>query len=148
MLVPRFGVDFMVGEFRRLGFEHVTEFPHGRVHELAPGVSVASFQYGFDDTLLVVADHDTVLFDVNDCKIRGRPFRQIVRRFGSPDVMLKSHSFAQGYPNCYDAADPDDLALVSTAASSTTSSCAARGGPASLRGARSRSTPSPAGSGW
>lgn len=113
VLVPRFGVDFMVGEFRRLGFEQVTELPHGRAHQLAPGVEVASFQYGFDDTLLVVSDHDRVLFDVNDCKIRGRPLRQIVRRFGNPDVMLKSHSFAQGYPNCYDADDPHDLGLVS-----------------------------------
>ncbi len=76
-------------------------------------MSVASFQYGFDDTLLVVSDHGTVLFDVNDCKIHGRPLRQVVRRFGNPDVMLKSHSFAQGYPNCYDAEDPAQLGLVS-----------------------------------
>ncbi len=113
LLVPRFGIDFMVGEFHRLGFQDVRELTHGRVYDLAPDVRVASYQYGFDDTLLVVADHDHVLFDVNDCKTRGRPLRRIVDEFGHPDVMLKSHSFAQGYPNCYDAADPADLALVS-----------------------------------
>lgn len=113
VLVPRFGVDFMVGEFRRFGFDRISEVPHGEVQTLAPGVQLGSYQYGFDDTLLAVADGDHVVFDVNDCKVRGRPLGQIVRRFGRPDVMLKSHSFAQGYPNCYDADDPDDLILVS-----------------------------------
>jgi len=112
VLVPKFGIDFMEGEFRRLGFEQITEIPHGRVLELAPGVRVGSYQYGFDDTLLVVADGDTSIWDVNDCKIRGRPLRKIVRRFGRPDVALKSHSFAQGYPNCYTADDRRDLGRI------------------------------------
>jgi UDP-MurNAc hydroxylase len=112
VLVPRFGVDFMVGEFRRLGFEDITEIRHGEEHELAPGVRIGSYQYGFDDTLLVVADGDVSIWDVNDCKIRGRPLRKIVKQFGRPEIALKSHSFAQGYPNCYTADDPRDLGRI------------------------------------
>ena len=112
VLVPKFGIDFMVGEFRRLGFDTITEIPHGRERELAPGVRIGSFQYAFDDTLLVVVDGDTSIWDVNDCKIRGKPLRKIVRTFGTPDIALKSHSFAQGYPNCYDADDPRDLGRI------------------------------------
>lgn len=112
VLVPKFGIDFMVGEFRRLGFEDITEIRHGDEHELAPGVRMGSYQYGFDDTLLVVADGDASMWDVNDCKIRGKPLRRIVGRFGRPDIALKSHSFAQGYPNCYTADDPRDLGRI------------------------------------
>lgn len=112
ILVPKFGIDFMVGEFRRLGFDDVTEIKHGQSLELAPMVTVASFQYDFDDTLFAVRDGDAVVFDINDCKIRGKPLARVVRTFGRPDVVLKSHSFAQGYPNCYDADDPRDLALI------------------------------------
>jgi UDP-MurNAc hydroxylase len=112
VLVPKFGVDFMVGEFRRLGFEQITEIPHGAEHSLGGDVRLGSYQYGFDDTLLVVADGDRSIWDVNDCKIRGNPLRNIVHRFGRPDVALKSHSFAQGYPNCYEADDPQDLGRI------------------------------------
>ena len=113
VLVPRFGIDFMVGEFRRLGFEKITEIPHGRLMTLAPGVRVGSYQYGFDDTLFAVADGDTTVYDLNDCKIRGPSLRKVVKQIGQPDLMLKSHSFAQGYPNCYDADDPNDVRLLS-----------------------------------
>ncbi|HEY8216838.1 MAG TPA: MBL fold metallo-hydrolase [Acidimicrobiia bacterium] len=113
VLIPKFGVDIMATEFGRLGFEDVTELPHGRVHELAPDVSIASYQYDFDDTLLVIADGETSIWDINDCKIRGRSLRQVIARHGRPDVALKSHSFAQGYPNCYEADDPRDLGRIS-----------------------------------
>lgn len=109
VLVPEFGVDVMAGEVRSLGFGDVRELPHGEVVELAPGVRVASYQYGADDTAFVVADGDTVLVDINDCKIRGRALRQIRRTFGRPTFMLKSHSWAQAYPFNYTADDPADL---------------------------------------
>jgi UDP-MurNAc hydroxylase len=112
VLCARFGVDVMGGEVRELGFRKVTELPHGEVRELAPGVRVASYQYGFDDTAFVVADGDTVLADLNDCKIRGRALRQITRDFGSVTFMLKTHSWAQSYPHLYEAEDPEDLTLL------------------------------------
>jgi UDP-MurNAc hydroxylase len=112
VLCARFGVDVMAGEVRELGFRHVRELPHGEVTELAPGVRVASYQYGFDDTAFVVADGDTVLADLNDCKLRGRALRQISEDFGAVTFVLKTHSWAQSYPHLYEAEDPADLTLL------------------------------------
>ena len=112
VLCARFGVDVMAGEVRELGFRSVTELPHGEVREVAPGVRVASYQYGFDDTAFVVADGDTVLADLNDCKIRGRALRQIAEDFGPVTFLLKTHSWAQSYPHLYEAEDPEDLTLL------------------------------------
>jgi hypothetical protein len=50
--------------------------------------------------------------DVNDCKIRGRALDQIIDDWGRPTMMLKTFSWAQGYPYCYTADDPADLELV------------------------------------
>ena len=112
VLCARFGVDVMAGEVRDLGFRTVTELPHGEVRELAPGVRVASYQYGFDDTAFVVADGDTVLANLNDCKIRGRALRQIADDFGDVTFLFKTHSWAQSYPHLYEAEDPEDLTLL------------------------------------
>jgi UDP-MurNAc hydroxylase len=112
VLVPRFGVDVLAGEVRNLGFENVAELPHAQVLQLSPEVRVASYQYGTDDTVFVIADGDEVLVDVNDSKIRGRALRQLRDEFGRPTFVCKSYSFAQGYPACYTADDPADLELV------------------------------------
>jgi UDP-MurNAc hydroxylase len=112
VLCARFGVDVMGSEVRDLGFGKVTELPHGEVRELAPGVRVASYQYGFDDTAFVVADGDTVLANLNDCKIRGRALRQIAEDFGPVTFLFKTHSWAQSYPHLYEAEDPEDLTLL------------------------------------
>jgi UDP-MurNAc hydroxylase len=112
VLCARFGVDVMGDEVRELGFGKVTELPHGEVRDLAPGVRVASYQYGFDDTAFVVADGDTVLANLNDCKIRGRALRQIADDFGPVTFLFKTHSWAQSYPHLYEAEDPEDLTLL------------------------------------
>ena len=114
VMVPRFGVDVMPGEVAGLGFEKVRELEHGVVVELAAGVRVASYQYGFDDTMFVVQDGDTVLADLNDCKIRGRALRAALEDFGPVTFMLRTHSWAQSYPLLYDADDPADLELLTT----------------------------------
>ncbi|MEX1007232.1 MAG: MBL fold metallo-hydrolase [Acidimicrobiia bacterium] len=112
VLVPKFGIDVMAGEVRALDFHEVMELPHGQVVQLGPRVRVASYQYGADDTVFVVADGNDVLVDVNDSKIRGRALRHIRDEFGTPTFVFKSYSFAQAYPTCYTADDPDDLTLV------------------------------------
>jgi UDP-MurNAc hydroxylase len=112
VLVPQFGVDVLAGEVRSLGFGEVMELPHAQVVQLGPNVRVASYQYGTDDTVFVVADGDDVLVDVNDSKIRGRALRQLREEFGRPTFVFKSYSFAQAYPACYTADDPADLELL------------------------------------
>ena len=113
VLIPKFGVDVMRRECESLGFQTVTELAHGEVFEPVPGLSIASFQYGFDDTALLITDGKTVIGDFNDCKIRGRPLRQIRDTFGPITFLLKNHSWAMSYPNRYDAEDAGDLALLS-----------------------------------
>ncbi|MFN8027966.1 MAG: MBL fold metallo-hydrolase [Acidimicrobiia bacterium] len=112
ILVPKFGVPTLADEVRNLGFHEVMELPHGQVVQLAPGVRVASYQNGPDDSAFVIADGDKVLVDINDGKIRGRTLKKIREEFGTPTFVLKSYSFAQAYPVCYTADDPADLELI------------------------------------
>ncbi|MFI5053277.1 MAG: MBL fold metallo-hydrolase, partial [Acidimicrobiia bacterium] len=113
VLVPKFGVDKLAGEVHGLGFDEVMEIPHAQIVQLVPGVRVASYQNGPDDSVFVVADHEHVLVNINDGKIRGRTLRRILDDFGTPTFVFKSYSFAQAYPVCYTADDPADLALIS-----------------------------------
>jgi UDP-MurNAc hydroxylase len=115
VIVPRFAVDVMPGEVRGLGFERVLELPHGDVVDLAPGLRIASFQYGFDDSALLLESGGVVLADLNDCKVRGSAMQEVLDVFGRPTFMFKSHSWAQAYPVRYEAEDPSELELVSRA---------------------------------
>jgi UDP-MurNAc hydroxylase len=110
--IPRFGNPVMPKELQALGFRRIVEMPHGRSVEVATGVSLTSFQYGFDDSALVVSGPDAVVVDMNDCKMRPEDLVRLRERFGRPALMLKSHSFAQGYPHCYRAEDEADLAIL------------------------------------
>jgi UDP-MurNAc hydroxylase len=108
VLIPRFGVDVMRFELANLGFTDVTELEHGDVTRLATGTRLASYQYGPDDSALVVERNGVVLADLNDCKISGASVRPLLRAFGNPTFFFKSHSFAQAYPNCYNFEDEGD----------------------------------------
>jgi UDP-MurNAc hydroxylase len=112
VLVPEFGVPTLAEEVHALGFDDVMEMPHAQPVQLAPGVRVASYQVGPDDSVFVVADGDCVFVDVNDTKIRGRSLQRILDEFGRPTFVFKSYSFAQSYPVLYTAEDPADLELV------------------------------------
>ena len=112
VLIPRFGVDVMRHELDQLGFKDVTELPHAAPLTLASGTRIGSYQYGPDDSACVVERDGVVLADLNDCKIKGRAAWPILKAFGAPTFVFKSHSFAQAYPNCYDIADPADAQLM------------------------------------
>ena len=112
VFIPRFGVDVMRHELDDIGFTRVTELPHGDVVTLPSGTRLASYQYGPDDSAVVVERGGIVLADFNDCKIKGTAVRPMLKTFGAPAFLFKSHSFAQAYPNCYDIADPADATLM------------------------------------
>jgi UDP-MurNAc hydroxylase len=112
VLIPRFGVDVMRHELDQLGFKDVTEMPHGEAMRLPSGTRVASYQYGPDDSAFVVERDGVVLADLNDCKIKGPAARPMMKAFGRPTFIFKSHSFAQAYPACYDIKDPADAKLM------------------------------------
>lgn len=77
VLIPRFGVDVMRGELDRLGFHDVTEMNHSETLRLTGGLSVTSYQYGFDDSALVVVGPSVVIFNLNDCKLRAPELAQL-----------------------------------------------------------------------
>jgi len=112
VLIPEFGVDVMRNEVRNLGFADVVELPHGKKVDLGHDVRVASFQYGADDSAIIVSADGVVLADLNDCKLKDRAAAEVLAAFGRPTFVLKSHSWAQAYPNCYTASDPRDLELL------------------------------------
>jgi UDP-MurNAc hydroxylase len=112
VLIPKFAIDAMKQEVQNLGFKKIIEVEHGHTVEMADGARMASFQYGFDDSALVVAHNGDVLIDLNDSKVKGHVAKQLIREFGQPTFVLKSHSWAQAYPNCYSADDPGELALL------------------------------------
>lgn len=112
VLIPRFGVDVMRGEVEHLGFKDVVEMPHGEPMTLSGGTRVASYQYGPDDSAFVAERDGVVLADLNDCKIKGPASRPLLKTFGPPTFVFKSHSFAQAYPSCYDIKDPADARLM------------------------------------
>jgi UDP-MurNAc hydroxylase len=112
VLIPRFGVDVMRAEVEHLGFKDVVEMPHGAPMTLDGGTRVASYQYGPDDSAFVVERDGVVLADLNDCKIKGPAARPMLKAFGPPTFVFKSHSFAQAYPSCYDIKDPADAKLM------------------------------------
>ena len=112
VVVPRVGVDVMVGELNGLGFHDVVEVPHGERLDLGRGAGLTSYQYGFDDTAVVIDDRNATLVDLNDCKIRGPALDQLRADHPTPTFMFKTHSWAQSYPNLYTADDPADLGLV------------------------------------
>jgi UDP-MurNAc hydroxylase len=112
VLIPRFGVDVMQAEAEHLGFKDVIEMAHGEPMTLPGGTRVASYQYGPDDSAFVVERDGVVLADLNDCKIKGPAAGPMLKAFGSPTFVFKSHSFAQAYPSCYDMEDPADARLL------------------------------------
>ncbi len=112
VLIPRFGVDVMRHELDQLGFKDVTEMAHGKPMQVSGGTRVASYQYGPDDSAFVVERDGVVLADLNDCKIKGPAARPMLKAFGPPTFVFKSHSFAQAYPACYDIKAPADAKLM------------------------------------
>jgi UDP-MurNAc hydroxylase len=73
--------------------------------------ALSSYAY-FDRTTVWWSRRDgVVLADFNDCKIKAA-VRPMLKTFGAPKFLFKSHSFAQAYPNCYAMADPADAQLM------------------------------------
>lgn len=110
VLIPDVYLTRMKDDLLDFGFQEVIELSHAKTVTLAPGLEVASYQYGLAlDTTLVISDGTTTLMDMNDCKVSGWPLRQILHRHPKIDFVFRSHSSAQPYPFCVHAEDPDEL---------------------------------------
>ncbi len=113
LFVPRFPVSTLGAELADLGFTRVTEMVHGRRYRLAPDFFISSFQIQYlDDAVLAVEAEGRVLIDLNDAKPLPPSWRSLRRRFPRPDFLLRSHSPAWSFPDCYRFDDPTEAAAV------------------------------------
>jgi UDP-MurNAc hydroxylase len=109
ILIARFVTSKMRAGLEYLGFENIVELPHGSSHDLEGGMTLSSYQHGFDDTAVVIESGNTTILNLNDSHVTGLALRQILKKHPKIDFMLRSHAPAQGYPICYDAEDPAEL---------------------------------------
>jgi UDP-MurNAc hydroxylase len=109
VVLARFATDRMRSGLRSLGFENVVELPHGAPCHLGGDLTLYSYQHGFDDSALVIEGGGLTFLNLNDSHVTGLALRQILKRHGRIDFLLRSHAPAQGYPVCYEAEDPADL---------------------------------------
>jgi UDP-MurNAc hydroxylase len=109
IVIAKFVTDRMRGDLEYLGFKNIVELPHGAPHRIGEGFTLYSYQHGFDDSAVVLEADGKTFLNLNDSHVTGLALRQILHRHGSIDFLLRSHAPAQGYPLCYDAADPKEL---------------------------------------
>ena len=109
IVLPRFITDRMHASLQSLGFENIVELPHGVPHTVVGRLKIYSYQHGFDDSALIIEANGSTILNLNDSHVTGLPLRQILKRHGQIDFLLRSHAPAQGYPVCYEAEDPVEL---------------------------------------
>ncbi|MCA1704785.1 MAG: MBL fold metallo-hydrolase, partial [Actinobacteria bacterium] len=110
VLVPHAHFTRMVDDLRYLGFSDIREMKHGCTRRLGPSTSVTSYLFGHNlDSALVVDDGESVLLNVNDCKIGGATLRQLLKANPRIDFVLRSHSNASAYPFCVSSEHPEHL---------------------------------------
>jgi UDP-MurNAc hydroxylase len=109
IIVSRFVTDKMKAGLESIGFTNIVETRHGLPCELAGGMTLFSYQHGFDDSAVVIEAEGHTILNLNDSHVTGLALRQIMKRHPQIDFLLRSHAPAQGYPICYEAEDPAEL---------------------------------------
>jgi UDP-MurNAc hydroxylase len=109
VIVARFVTDKMRAGLGSIGFTNIVEAKHGAPQKLDGGISLYSYQHGFDDSAVVIEAGGHTILNLNDSHVTGLALRQILKRHPRIDFLLRSHAPAQGYPICYDAEDPAEL---------------------------------------
>jgi len=102
ILVPKVQTTRMLDDLRWLGFDNITEVPHGTSVALGEGFTLYSYQFNFlsVDSAMVLTGGGRTILNSNDCKLFGWPLRQITHAFPKIDFVLRSHSSARAIPYC------------------------------------------------
>ena len=112
VLIPRLPFSYLLDPLHELGFESVVEMHHGKEYQIAPDLHLTSYQTDWkNDSALMIESPDATIVDFNDAKFQENTLARIVREHPRIDFMLKSHSSASGYPDCFESPDPSDLEL-------------------------------------
>ncbi len=111
IILARFATDRMRSAVESIGFTNIVEISHGVPYALEGGLTVYSYQHGFDDSAVVIVAGDRTILNLNDSHVTGLALRQIMRRHPRIDFLFRSHAPAQGYPVCYQAEDFADLSF-------------------------------------
>ena len=113
-LVPKVHTRRFRTDLKYLGFHNIKEMRHGEVVELSNNFQICSYQSGLVDSACVIYDGETVLLNVNDCKIFGLPLTQVTRRFPRIDFVFRSHSSASPVPYCLSNYEENEFNLKNT----------------------------------
>lgn len=101
IIVPLVHTHRMVDDLNSLGFRNVIEIPHGGNIALGKDLHLHSYQFGLGvDSAAIITDGKTTLFNMNDCKLFGRPLQQITSDFPKIDFLFRSYSSASPLPYC------------------------------------------------
>lgn len=84
-----------VNDLRNIGFKNIKILKHGESFELG-NITITPYQFGLflNDSAIVVETPEMKLLNANDCKIAGAALRYIIKKHGSFDFALRSHSSA------------------------------------------------------
>ena len=95
MLVPKTPDRRICEDLKAMGCSWITELVHGKPYEIGDNFRITSYQFGhFPDSILVIEADGKTILNANDCKVMGRPLKQILRRHPKIDFVLRSHSSA------------------------------------------------------
>lgn len=135
ILIPKGPARRMLKDLNEMGFGNVTEIPHGRSVELAPGFRLTSYHfYPFTDSAAVVECEDVTLFNANDAKlIYAVPFASnhcYLHRetFHLNDTVITPLQ-VQNFCRVYESGHPEVKAMVSGDGWSSESGFAIAKGP-------------------
>jgi len=109
IVIARFVTDKMRAGLESIGFTNIVEVPHATPYKLAGGMTLYSYQHGFDDSAVVIEGGGATILNLNDSHVTGLALRQIMRQHPRIDFLFRSHAPAQGYPICYEAEDTAEL---------------------------------------
>ncbi len=85
----------MKNDLNYLGFHRVVELKHGETMELAPDLSITSYQiWMFLDSAALIQCNGITLLNLNDSKHMGPTLQQIIRKHPAIDFVFRSHSSA------------------------------------------------------
>jgi UDP-MurNAc hydroxylase len=84
-----------INDLIAIGFKNVKLLKHGQTFEIGD-IKITPYQFGLflNDSAVVIETPDMKLLNANDCKIAGTSLRSIIKKHGTFDFALRSHSSA------------------------------------------------------